>query len=213
MYDNYGDESYYEPENFLEQYELGIREILTKAVNDKIGDTVEELKVLKSINEELEKQIKELRSNLYNTDKIHKEQLDKALKENTKEVERKLSCGFTPHDVVWYIKSESSHTKCEKCNGKGKVEIEVLGKMTNVNCPYCSSGNVYKHTYFPEKDIISAIYFDFHRADRSNKNSGANLTVRDIYFDRCDYTKKPEDLYKTLEECQKHCDELNAKSE
>lgn len=206
----YDEEPYYNPEEFLEEYEVNLRDILAEAVNRKIKDTISELSSLKCRNTELEKEIKELKSSLHNTNRIHKEQLDKALKENTKEVERKMSCGITPHDKIWLINSESSHKKCGQCNGKGKVEVEVLGKMTKVNCPHCSNGNVYKSRYFPGEDIVSSIYFDLHREDRNNKNSGTILTVRDIYLDKYDSSMKPERLYKTLEDCQERCDELNA---
>lgn len=211
MYDYFEDEPYYNPEDFLEEYETEIREVILNAVNKKIKDTIEGLTLEKSKNEILTKEVGELKSTLRNIERLHKEELDKALKENTKEVERKLSCGFAPYDVVYYVESESKTTKCEKCGGGGKVAVEVLGKNTKVDCPHCSYGRVYHYTYYPVQDVVSSVYFNYHRADRDKRNGEVVLNVEEIYLDKNDSSMSQGNLYKTLEECQLKCDELNSK--
>lgn len=211
MYDYFEDEPYYNPEDFLEEYETEIREVILNAVNKKIKDTIEGLTLEKSKNEILTKEVGELKSTLRNIERLHKEELDKALKENTKEVERKLSCGFAPYDVVYYVERESKTTKCEKCGGGGKVAVEVLGKNTKVDCPHCSYGRVYHYTYYPVQDVVSSVYFNYHRADRDKRNGEVVLNVEKIYLDKNDSSMSQGNLYKTLEECQLKCDELNSK--
>lgn len=211
MYDYFEDEPYYNPEDFLEEYETEIREVILNAVNKKIKDTIEGLTLEKSKNEILTKEVGELKSTLRNIERLHKEELDKALKENTKEVERKLSCGFAPYDVVYYVESESKTTKCEKCGGGGKVAVEVLGKNTKVDCPHCSYGRVYHYTYYPVQDVVSSVYFNYHRADRDKRNGEVVLNVKEIYLDKNGSSMSQGNLYKTLEECQLKCDELNSK--
>ena len=44
-YDEDDRESYYNPEDFLEEYEVSLRDIVTKAVNDKIKNTIEKLQL------------------------------------------------------------------------------------------------------------------------------------------------------------------------
>lgn len=209
MYGYYEDEPYYNPEDFLEEYEVSLREIITKAVNDKIKKTIDALEVEKSKNEVLTKEISELKGKLRSADKLHKEELDKALKENSKEIKRKLSCGFAPYDVVYYVKSNSTTTKCEKCDGKGKVTVEVLGKNTKVDCPHCRYGRNYHYAYYPVQDVVSSVYFNYHREDRNKRDGELVLNVEKIYLDKYDSSMSQESLYRTLEECQKRCNELN----
>lgn len=204
-YDDY--EQYYNPEDFLEDYEVQLRDLITDAVNKKIQKTVEELKIEKENRVQLEEKLRELKNNIYNSDRVHKEQLEKALMEKQKAVEEKLSCGFVPHDTVWYVKSDSKRLICPKCNGQYKIKVEVLGKDKEVDCPHCSYGSIYQYTYYPARDIVSSIYFNFHR-----KNSGIELYVDKIYLDKSDFSWKPDELYKSEEECQLKCDRLNNKN-
>jgi len=205
----YEDEPYYNPEDFMEEYEQGIRDILTEAVNKKIKDTVDNLILEKSRNEVSTKEISELRSKLRNAERLHKEELEKALKDKEKEVTRKLTFGFAPHDIVYYIKSNSTNHKCEKCNGKGEVKVEVLGKETKVKCPHCSYGSNTTYFYYPEKDTITTVAFNIYRKDKNNKNSGVEMSEGKIWLESYDHEKTVSDLYKTLEECQIECDEKN----
>jgi len=212
MYD-YEDEPYYNPEDFLEQHETEIRDILTKAVNVKIKDTVDELVAAKSMIEQITKERNEFRSKNYNMERVHKEELEKSLKEKELEVTRRLTCGFAPYDTVYYIKSKSTDHKCEKCKGKGKVKIEVLGKETEVNCPHCSYGSNTTYFYYPEKDTVTTVGFSIYRKDRNNRNSGSEMSEGKIYLEHCEYEKKTSDLYHTLEECQDVCDKKNNKKQ
>lgn len=213
----YDEEEYYvNPEDYLEQYEVEVREIILKAMNDKIKKTIEELKTERENNKKLEERNQELRTKLYNIEKQSKQQLEVALKEKELETHRKLSTGFAVNDIVYYIKSKSTSTKCEKCNGKGKVEIEVLDKKTEVKCPHCSYGTIYHYTYYPEKDTISSIKFWVRRKDNYDKRSPGILHEKwdiDMWLDRYDNSIRRDNLYKSLEECQKACDEKNKKED
>ena len=199
FYDEDDREPYYNQEDFLEEYEINLRDIITKAVNDKIKNTIEKLQSVEDKNNRLSKEISELKRNIYSTERLHKEQLDKALKEKELEIQKKLSSGFTPHDKVWYIESKAKQTKCEQCNGNYNVEVEVLGKMTKASCPHCSYGNITTYTYSVKQDTVSSIYYNYHREDR-NKNHGIILNVDKIYLDRYDGQKDSKSLYRTLEE-------------
>lgn len=202
IYDNY------DTEEIAEDYELQIREILKNVVKTKIKETVEALEHEKGKNKDLWEMICELRLKI----RKHEEEMTQAILKTTKEVEKKLIGEFVPHDIVWYADSKRSQAKCTKCEGVGKAKVEVFGKMTTASCPYCQSGTIYTSNYFPTQDIVSSIYFDFHRADRNNKNSEVELNVRDIYLDKRDNSStKPKYLFKTLEACQAECDALNAK--
>ena len=211
FYDEDDREPYYNQEDFLEEYEINLRDIITKAVNDKIKNTIEKLQSLEDENKSLSKEVGELRRNAYSTERLHKEQLEKALKEKELEVQKKLSSGFIPHDKVWYIETKAKQTKCEQCNGNYNVEVEVLGKMTKASCPHCSYGNITTYTYSVKQDTVSSIYYNYHREDR-NKNHGIILNVDKIYLDRYDGQKDSKSLYKTLEDVQTECDIRNAKA-
>jgi hypothetical protein len=211
MYNYYEDEPYYNPEDFLEEYETEIRDIILNAVNKKIKETIDGLTLEKSKNEVLTKEVGELKSKIRSSERIYKEELDKALKEKEIETTRRLTFELAPHDTVYYVKSKSTDHKCEKCNGKGKVKIEVLGKNTEVSCPHCSYGSNTTHFYYPEKDTITTVAFNIYRKDRNNKNSGSEMSEGKIWLEHYDYEKKVSDLFKTLEECQQKCDELNNK--
>ena len=210
-YDEDDRESYYNPEDFLEEYEVSLRDIVTKAVNDKIKNTIEKLQLEEDENKRLDKEISELKRGIFNTDRLHKEKLDKALKEKELEIQRKLNCGFVPHDKVWYIESKAKQRKCEQCNGNYNVEVEVFGKKTKASCPHCSYGNITTYTYSVKQDTVSSIYYNYHREDRS-KNYGIVLNVDKIYLDRYDGQKDSKSLYKTLEDVQTECDIRNAKA-
>jgi hypothetical protein len=211
-YDEDDREPWYNPEDFLEEYEVNLREIIAKAVNDKIKNTIEKLQIVEDENKELRNQVGELKRNTYNAERLHKDQLEKALKEKELEVQRSLSCGFIPHDKVYYIESTAKNTKCEQCNGNYKMEIEILGKKTKVHCPHCSYGNITTYTYSVKQDTVSSIYYNYHREDR-NKKFGIVLNVDKIYLDKYDGQKSLTNLFKTLEEAQVECDKRNANKE
>lgn len=208
MYDY---EDYYEPN----EYEMIINEF-----KDKMQEVLKgEIKVyydnIKKDNIELKEQNKKLSGVNYKLINEHKKELESALEEKELEVQRKLGLGFAVNDTVYYIDSKCTTTKCEKCNGEGKVEIEVLGKKTKVNCPHCSYGKVYNYYYLSKEDIVRSLEFWVSREDRYYNNYTGGVLKEDwdikIWLDKLDNYKRREDLYKTLEECQKNCDEENNK--
>ena len=53
----YDEEEYYvNPEDYLEQYEVEVREIILKAMNDKIKKTIEELKTERENNKKIRRE-------------------------------------------------------------------------------------------------------------------------------------------------------------
>jgi hypothetical protein len=214
MYDDYEPE-YYNPEDFLEEYEVSLREVIAKAVNTKIKNSLEKLEEYKEKYEKQSDEIRDLKRqiNVANTD--YEKKLKEALRENRKEIQKELSTGFAVNDSVWYIDSKSTMHTCDKCNGNYNIEVEVLGKKTNVKCPHCDYGRVYTHEYFPKEDTISSLQFYISRTDRNNKNSEVILKTDwgiKVWLDKLDSDMKTESLYKSYEECLKVCEEKNKKS-
>jgi len=207
----YDDEPYpyYDPEEFLEEYEVSLREVITKAVNDKIKKTIDDLETIKIENKGLQDKNRDLNYKINSIENQNKKDLEAALKVKEKEVERRLNVGFAVNDNVYYIKSKSNSTKCSKCNGTGKTEVEVLGKLTKVSCPHCNNGNIYTYTYSPAKDTISSFRYYISREEYRNKTSKSKISSLEINLDDYDHSTTADNLYKTLEECQVECNKKN----
>lgn len=205
--DCYG-EDYYDGD-VLEQYQVEIADIIQKAVNTKIKETIEEIASLKIRIDVLSKEKKDL----HNEIRQLKNDMEKAIKETEEATARKFSLGFLPHDTVWIVDSTTETLKCKKCDGKGDVLMTVLGKETKVKCPHCSYGHIYKTTYIPKQATISSISYYLKRKDRYNKNSGVELYKNEVYLEDREYSTQISNLYKTLKECQSVCDQKNAEEE
>lgn len=209
----YEEDYYYNPEDFLEQYEVEIRDVLVEAVNKKIKKTVDELEESKEEIKNLQKTLDEKVAIIRDYDREYKIKLDKTLQENNKENERKLGGGYAPNDIVWIVGNKRTETKCPKCNGDYKMKVDVLGKETEVRCPYCSYGNIVTYEYYPEEKTISSIELNYRRKEYGWANSGIVLYINKIHLDKCEYSKNSEDVYKTLEECQIECNKENEEQE
>lgn len=206
---------YEDYENYIpdDEFSMQINELIIEEINTRMKQTVEELKVYKSQSEELQKQLwdnqNEFRKFKFESD----EKLKLAIKEKELEVKREFGKGFTVNDTVYYIASNREERKCEKCDGRGEVEIEVLGKRTKVKCPHCTYGKVITYDYYPKEDKIRSIKFWLTRKDNWDKKSSGVFsdTNIEIWLESYDNNKKVENLYKTKEECQVACDEKNNK--
>jgi uncharacterized Zn-finger protein len=205
MYHDYEDDNRYEPSEF----ETEINKLVQQEIENRISDTVSSLESYKNRYEKSQQELSKVRSELYTLKNNSEKQLQQALKDKEREVFTGFTSGFAPHDKIWFIESKRTETTCTHCNGKYKIKVDVLGKVKEVDCPHCSYGKVSHYTYYPMTDTISSIYFNYHRVDRNSKNSGVVLNIEKIYLDKLDYNKSPSQLYKTLEECQKACDEQN----
>lgn len=202
------------PEEILEEYEVEIREILTKAIDNKIKNTIKELESCCKRNAILEKDNDDLRNQVKYIERKTFETIKKALKDKELEVMREFTGGFAPHDVVYFMTSSNNLTKCEKCGGKGETVVEVLGVQSKVKCPHCNYGNINHFNYFPQKDTVDSIYYNISKKDSYNIDMGFEIKIEKIYLDKRNSPIYPHDsltLYKTLEECQIACDKKNKK--
>ncbi len=207
-------EDYYEeinPEDFLEEYEVQIRDILQQAISNKYQNMISELQQNTNKINELTQMNKKLTQENYVAETNFASRLNMALKEKEKEVERRLCLGWIVGEKVWSIKSKSNTVVCKKCNGAYKIEAEILGKKTFVNCPHCSYGNVTIYEYFPAEDTITSIRY---WVSKETKDRISNAVIKwdvEIWLEKRDGNLKPESLYKTKEECQVACDKANEK--
>jgi uncharacterized Zn-finger protein len=213
MYDYYEEPEYYNPEDFLEEHEVTLREIMVNAVNKKIKNTIDDLTKEKTDNESLRKEISSLRSKLHNLEYSQKQQNEQTFKEGYKEAERKLGLGFSVNDKVWYMTSKRNESICPKCNGNYKIKVDILGKEQEVNCPHCSYGKITKYTYLPKSDIVRSINYSISRVNYNSRLSPAELKEEwvKVWLDSSDYEKKLADVYLSEEDCKKACDEENLK--
>jgi uncharacterized protein YbaR (Trm112 family) len=118
-----------------------------------------------------------------------------------------------PFDIgeqVWWV-GRGHHEEwitCPECNGdKALTLIQGNGEKVSINCACCSLG------YEPPTGTIKRNYYHFEPQEficrtadlsfddfRYTNNYGDNVNVKDS-------------LFKTKEECQKRCEELNAEKE
>jgi hypothetical protein len=215
MYDfEYDPEDYeFGPDEYSEEYEIKVREIILEAINKKIKQTVDSLAVEKEANEDLRNKNQELQRKIHTLETEWKKTLENALKEKEIEVQRKLFMDLAVGDSVYVVDAKCSRTKCEKCNGTGKHEVEILGKKTTAKCPFCSGGNKERYEYFPREDSICGIKFNlWKRPDGWGKNIRADLD-KNVTLEFClakrDSWNKRDSFYFTLEDCQKACDQMN----
>ena len=202
---------YYEEEFHCEppsEFETRINKLIQEEVSVRMGDAAIDLEQLKKQAVEQKEIIKTLRTEISNLNRLKKSELEQALKEKELEIKRDFGHGFAVNDEVYFVGSKSTHVKCDKCEGRGKVNVEILGKETTVNCPHCKSGKISNFFYEPKKDRIEAIEFYVTRKSYNNKTCTGTINA-EIYLAQSEFFKTPKFIYKTLEECQAVCDEQN----
>jgi hypothetical protein len=200
----------YEPNFEPSEFEIKVSELIKQELDNKIKETVEGLERYKALYEQQQKELYTVKGELRILKIDSEKQLLQALKEKEKEVKRELSSGFTINDIVYIVDYDRHNKKCDKCNGNYKIKIEVLGKEKQVDCPHCSSGTIYTSTAKPSKPkTISWIKFYLSRSEYKNKNCNSIITEVKLWLDESDYETTPDKVFRTLEECQKKCDELN----
>ena len=211
--DDYQDGCCYNPEDFLENYEVKIREIMTEAANVKIKSQLEELEKLKADNKQLQESYYTARRELSQINRETEQKIKQVIAETTLEVERTLGLDFAVGDTVYFTANDSKKRKCEKCNS-GKVDVEVLGVKTTVSCPFCSYGSIVTPHYQPKSGVINSIKFYISTPGDYKRRPGVvHDGNTEYYIDRVDRTFNRSKLYKTLEECQAVCDMDNAAAE
>ena len=203
---------YEEDDNYYEcvpdELSIKMNEIIKEELNGRIKGTIEEVERYKSKSDNLVADVNNLRKELREINEKHKKEIQEAIREG----ERKFGLGFAVNDTVYYVNFKQNSKKCERCNGNGKVELEVLGKLVKVDCPHCQHGNVYTYEHFPVEDTITVLKFYVSRKDGNDKKSpvilNANWKITACLQNIDDY-KNISDLYKTIEECQAECERKN----
>ena len=204
------DEYCYNPEDFLEEYEVKLREIMSKAVNAKIKSQLEELEAAKVENEALLDRNSKLRTMISDAERARKQTLEEALKAKEVEVFQKI-LGYCVNEPVYIMDSKVTVTKCDKCT-KEYVEVKVLGVKTEVKCPHCFYGDIRTFHYYPKATIVKSISLYVTKTDSWDRNMPGVIHEKNvkIWLEKSDYEKRPEDVCKTIEECQANCDQRNA---
>jgi len=209
-FDDYDYERYEPPSEFMTK----IDELVKEEVVNNIKSKIEDLNSYITQEKELRETLRITKNQLRDLENKHKIELQQALKDKEIEVQRKLGVGFAVNDTVYYIETERSYTKCDKCNGKYEMKVEVLGKETNVRCPHCSCGQVMHCKYYPKQDIISSIKFYISRKEWRNNKSLGELTEDkniEMYLEKSEGYKNRGSLYHTEEECQAVIDKMYGK--
>jgi hypothetical protein len=198
MYDNED----YEPQEH-DELAVKVHELIKAEVDAKIIETVDSLAYQIKLNTEYRKTINELQAKIRNFEP----DIKKALLEKEKEVKRTIFDGFVIGDKVYY--AEGKKTKdiiCKVCEGKRKVAAQFNGENIEIGCPSCCNGRPWDrmiYNYEPKSDVIEWLNIEMNS---SNKWIKFRLS-RDV--DK----KEPKEVFRTLEECQAYCDEMNKKEQ
>ena len=211
--DDYGDGCCFDPEDFLESYEVKIREIMNEAVNVKIKSQLEELEQLKIDFKKVQEDYYKTRRELSEVNRQHELKMKQVVKDTEFEAQRKLGLDFAVGDTAYFVKNNSTSKKCDKCNN-GKVDIEVLGVKTTATCPFCTYGRIHTSNYQPQSGVINSIKFCISKADGPRKLPGVvHDQNTEYYLGRLDRAFRRSNIYKTLVECQAVCDAENVAAE
>jgi hypothetical protein len=187
------------------EFEIKMNELVRNEVNERIGQAAIDLENYIADNKKLRAANTELLLNLRQIERDNKAALTKALREKEIDVKRDIFGGFTIGDTCFFAKSDLLRHPCEKCEGKGKVSVQIAGEEKSVRCPYCN-GDKSTHTchYSPKKARIVDMRVEFRGGNCSAKWQHFSLDCNETG----DYA--PDDLFKTIEECQAVCDMENA---
>lgn len=200
-------------EDYLEDYEMFLRNLIDEIVERKIAETIKENKTIKKQLKKLKEEKDKLSKELYFIKKEHEEELKRAIENVAKETERKLSSGFAVGDYVWVVDHKAHRKKCPTCNGEKHSIVKVFDKDKKVDCPTCNGfGFIIKYEYFPKKVRIRSISFDIQSIEDRRYDKGSVVKYIKIWLEDY-YTLEfsPDNLYKTKEECEKVCREKEEK--
>ena len=113
--------------------------------------------------------------------------------------------GMKVGDKIYIIYDGTNRKKCAKCSGTGKKIANIDNETFEVKCPECEGKGF--HIY--EKKVVAQKVISHFEIN----NRITNFTV-DIVYDypfNKSFRMGSSDYYKTKEEAQKKCDEINKK--
>lgn len=197
--------SYFEPdyEDYSPSDELSqqIHQLIETEARSKIAETFKELEAAKKVNEDLRKQMWEMRNQIRTFDDIVKQERKQA----EEEVKRGFFDGYTCGDKVFVADRMYYREKCTLCSGAAKVKALIDGAEMQVKCPECDGmGGKHKYNFQPLEDSIGTIIVELN--DRGGKFVTAYLKKKES---KVEY----ERIFTIMEECRAYCDEKNADKE
>lgn len=194
-YDDYED---YGPSDELSQQ---IHQMIENEARSKIASTFTELEQARKTNEELRKQMHEMRNQIRTFD----DRVKKERKQAEEAIKRGFFDGYICGDKVFVAYSKYRRETCTTCSGVAKVTALIGNAEMQIRCPECDgTGGKHKYHYEPLEDHIETVTVELN--DRGGKFVNAYLKKKES---KVEY----ERIFATLEECQAYCDEKNSESE
>lgn len=138
-------------------------------------------------------------------DKIDRYRLPRGF---AKKITDALIGGFAPGDTAWMLDGTYKSCKCPVCEGKKELVAIAGEKEVKIKCPNCcGDGTILYHYRYPEEVTIKEVSAKLSIS--SDRVSTWSSDVIGVYgYDR---EFRVDMFYKTREECQAVCNELNAK--
>ena len=197
-------------EDYYEQSELEeLREEYLKKAEELFN------KDLKKIVEQT-KEVYNFQNNLIQREK-EIEDKERALEDKERalynQLRKELGLDLDIGQIVYIVKVNEKKYICTHCGGKGRINIEKDGIVYKAECPHCYYGSMVERKYETVNRQIEGISYRFY-VSRDRK-------IREKFDYETDYialtyesrTYKRKEIYLTLEEAQKACDELNQKEQ
>lgn len=196
-------EDEYQPQE-RDELTLKLRDLVDGEVKKELSNKHADFKWLQKERERINVELSAVRMKLRGLEN----ERSKFLKEHTKTVQRELFGGFTIGDVVYYAKShKAGDVHCPTCNNKRKVEMTLGERSFAKECPDCTANyfqrTIYEHK--PQRDKVTQI--------NTKLWAGGEGKELEIYLDQRDGSTKGTGIFRTIEECQAYCDELNEKEQ
>ena len=111
-----------------------------------------------------------------------------------------LTGDFAPGDKAYVIQTNESRTKCPRCEGKKRIEVQFGTETMSVKCPDCDgAGEIYvKEPSRIEEKTVTMVYLKLC----FDKN-GVGLWNRDnIFLNNSDWATPVKDIYHSPEEAR-----------
>lgn len=224
-YDEYEYEqepNYPEVEEIIEEAEDKFKEFLYKQYKEQYDSIERQKELLDQIKADLNKRESDL--NIREGELDHRANLLSKSEEAQYEIFKKrwfdsLGIGWNIGDKGYIYKIIEKRDTCPVCEGKGQVEVEIKGEKYTTMCPKCGGYApkvVIDYDYEVKEVIISEIYYTVRKrhipsngdiVERVTINysneSHTYMTIKEIVGGGVLFSKLPENVYSTEEECIK----------